>query len=560
MSLTESPTSPTPGSLRGAPAAPADRWDWTLTLLILIGVASIVVAIAQAPAAVAQLYRDADSATGLVLPQLATHLPAGATINLGDHTWYEAWWFMRATAGLPEHRVIWESAPYVLAFLGIGGISWTVRMALGGRAAVLTAVALLAIGNGMRVIMFEPGARVGMLAHMALLLGALLWLAGRIGSEGASRRIVLGGGALAGVTALGATDQLTLYETVVPFAAAALVWWWRARSPTARLLAIWAIAVAAASIVAAEALVHVMTDAGVVASNSVSSYRFVPTNEIVPSVGNLLDTWTGLGDGDFFGAVIKHAALVSLVLGLLSLAALAGALRFTWRTARGWFEFRPSRVIADRSEVTDGRRTLFVTFWCVALAIALAADVLTTLWRAGSGRFLLGGWAAVAALLAMLATSPRGRAATAAAVALFALMILGLNVKDGVAPNTASYTAAEVSGISRFVESHGARVGYSGFWSASNFTLADDFREDVFPVWKCSPSTTRICYQPFANISSSYIPRPGVRTFLITGPAIDVLTPTVAPAYLGRPIASATFGSYTVSVYARDLADALGRE
>jgi hypothetical protein len=531
-----------------------------LRMLILIGGASIIVAIAQAPAAIAQLYRDADSATGLVLPQLAAHLPSGATVNLGDHVWYEAWWFMRATAGLPDHRAIWETAPYVIAFLGIAGIAWTVRMALGARAAVLTAVALMAIGNGMRVVIFEPTARGGMLIHMALLLGSLLWLAGRIGSERASRRIVLSGAALAAVTALGATDQLTMYETVVPFVAAALVWWWRARSPAARLLAIWTIAVAAGSVIAAEALVHVMTDAGVIAANSVSTYQFVPTNEIGPSLGNLLDTWTGLGDGDFFGSWINHAALVSFVLGVLSLSALAVAVRLTWRTAASWFEVRPSRVIADGDGVTRGGRTLFVTFWCVALAIALAADVLTTLWRAGSGRFLLGGWAAVAALLGTLATSPRGRAATSAAVVLFALLLLGLNVKDGVAVNTASYTAAEVSGISRFAEAHGARIGYSGFWSASNFTLADDFREDVFPVWKCHPSTTRLCYQSFANISSSYTPRPGVRTFLITGPKIDVLTPTAAPVYLGRPIASATFGPYTVSVYSRDLASALGHE
>ena len=115
---------PNPAQTRSRPSRQRlFAWVRTLNLasacLLAAAAISLLVVIAQAPEVVHQLFRDADQDVSLVLPQLASHLPSGSNVDLGDHSWYEAWWFNRATIGLPDHFLIWEYAPYVILLLGI---------------------------------------------------------------------------------------------------------------------------------------------------------------------------------------------------------------------------------------------------------------------------------------------------------------------------------------------------------------------------------------------------------------------------------------------------------
>ena len=86
-------------------------WWWLAALAALIGAVNLLVLLIQARSLVSGLYLDADNASTFVVPALAGHLPAGAVVNLGNHAWYEPWWFMRATIGLPGYRALWEAAP-----------------------------------------------------------------------------------------------------------------------------------------------------------------------------------------------------------------------------------------------------------------------------------------------------------------------------------------------------------------------------------------------------------------------------------------------------------------
>ena len=102
---------------------------WLAVFAVLVGLANLMVLLIQAPALVHGLVLNADNATTFVLPALAGHAPVGSIINLGDHPWYEPWWFMRATAGLPHFRALWEVEPFVSTWLGIAAVSacaWSV--------------------------------------------------------------------------------------------------------------------------------------------------------------------------------------------------------------------------------------------------------------------------------------------------------------------------------------------------------------------------------------------------------------------------------------------------
>jgi hypothetical protein len=530
---------------------------------LLLAAAGLLIIIVQAPSVVAQLYRDGDSAIGIVLPQLSGHLPTGTTIDIGDHAWYEAWWFMRATAGLPDHRAIWEAAPYVFAVVGFGAVAWTARMALGIREGLYTLVCLLAVSNTMRGIVFEPGARVGLLLHLALLCIALMVVWERARNGTADRRLLLGIGIpLAIFTAAGATDQLTIYDAIVPFVLSAGVWWWRTGERAARTLTLFGVVVGLVSLGGGVLLSKWMHHEGVSAAYTVNNYQLLPTGDFGNSIGNFLNTWTGLAGGDFFGQPISRAVLPTVILGVLTLFGLAAATWLVWKTARSWWSERAERPVGAplATGLDDGRRSLFLAFWGSTLVIVVLSDTLTTVWKAGSGRFLIGGWAAVAALAGAVARTRQGRILTIVLVAAFALVVGGQNVKDGVPANSTrtTYSSATVKQISNFVESHDARVGYAAFWLSSNLTLASDYRIRAFPIFRCSEIPGHFCSEPFGNISSWYVPRAHTNTFLLIGPINDADAPHAPATNFGTPIATAVFGQFTVRVYGHDLAYDLG--
>jgi hypothetical protein len=524
--------------------------DWPALVLALIGVASFVVALAQAPAVVHQLYRDADTAVAFVLPQLAGQAPGGATIDLGNHSWYEAWWFMRATVGLPGHLQMWEAAPFVVAFLGIGVVSWTAWMALGRRAALYCAVALLSIGAPMRNILFEPDVRVELLLHMGLLCAALLLVWERTRRGTLSRRwMVAGGAALAAFTAAGATDQLLIFDGVVPYMLAPCAWWWRTRSRPASTVAYFAILTGTPALVGSLVLSHIMRDAGIGASLSLSSFQFVSVANLAPALGNTLGAWVALGDGSFFGAQVNRASALTFGLGMLCILALAVALRALWHTAGAWWASRSGVAGSTR----DGSRDLFVAFWGLALVLTIASNLLTSASETADSRYLLGAWVAVAALLGALATTREGHAVLTIALVAFAATTLRNNIAHGVPPPGIYYEQPVVREIEQFVVAHGARVGYAAYDDSHNFTWATHFKVDVFPIWPCPLPSGSLCQRPLASISSWYLPRPHTPTFVITDSRPGGLT-APPPAAFGHAKARATFGFYTVYAYDHDIA------
>jgi hypothetical protein len=522
------------------------RRDRALSGLLLAGFVELVIMIAQAPRSISQIYRSADIVTCFVLPQLASSAPGGSFVDLGNHDYFEGWWFERATVGLPGHLVIWEVAPLVVLLVGVGAVVWAAGLALGRWAAALTAVALLAISDNMRMVEFLPSARVGMLVHMGVLSAALVlgWRGIRSGRL-RPRDLVAAAAVLGLFTAAGATDQLLLLDGVIPFLAAAVVWWLRSRSPASRRLMVFATVTTAIAWLGAAAITNVMSHHGVLAAQSLGSFQLVRADALGSQLATTLSSWTTLAGGDFFGAVWSPSASLTVLLGAFSLAGLGAGLLLTGRRARAWW--LQSGPAADSAAARD----LFVAFWGIALVMAIA-----TYWLTSAGdalvdfRYLLGGWIAAAALIGALATTPRGRLLLTACLIVFAAAMVAQDLRRGMRAPGDPYPVAAVSAIEKFVGAHGARIGYAGYMDAENLTWDTRFAIQAYPIWPCPGDDD--CQSLFSNISSWYTPRRGIHTFLVTANGYQEIA-APAPAF-GPAIASTTIGRYTVYVYGHDIA------
>lgn len=533
---------------RARPRAP--RW-WLVWFLVIVGVANVVVLFAQASALVHALYLDADDASSLVLPALASHAPADSVINLGNHPFYEPWWFMRATVGLPGYRQLWEAAPFLFAWLGIGAVAASAWWALGRLAALLCAVALLAASEAQRAVIYVPPSHVSVILHVGVLCCALLFVYRKACNRGLTRRVsLLLGAPLVVFTGAGLTDQMLLACGLAPFVLAPLLCWLRLRSQAWQTVSVFALLTGALSVVVELAVVHVMHDRHVV--SAAYPITFVSTEALVVNFQNMVSAWASLGGGNFFGASASGANLLTLAAGALAFLALAAMLRALWRWAGAKSE--PVEPLSARA----GSRELFIAYWGIALVLVLAACLLTSLGNnAINYRYLLGAWVALAALLGILATTTVTRTVLILAVGVFGLLNIRLELAQGVGTFGVGPNQRVAGAISRFVTAHGASIGYTGYWDAAPVTWETHLRVQVYPIEACPQGW---CKFGSFTISSWYVPLAHTPTFLITdtrpGIPFEVTAP---PASFGTPSAGEDLGEgLAVYVYDHDIAADIG--
>ncbi len=543
---------PNPAQTRSRPSRRRlFAWVRTLNLasacLLAAAAISLLVVIAQAPEVVHQLFRDADQDVSLVLPQLASHLPSGSNVDLGDHSWYEAWWFNRATIGLPDHFLIWEYAPYVILLLGIATVAWSVRIALGRRAALYTVVALLAIGSALRPVAFQPQGRVEFYVHLGVLAIALL-MVWRQALDGAlsRRRLVMGGVGVAAFTAVGGTDQLLFVAGIFPYIASGCLWWWLNGTRAARTVGLFALVTGTASLFGSELIWTIMQHEGVTATLGIHDFLFIGSGQIGLAVTNFISSWVGLGNGAFFGGHIDRSGLVALTLGFGTLVVLGAVIRLWYRSLTDSWRSRVTAPLAD----TEGARQLFIIFWGGVVVATIASDALTS-WGIydANPRFLIAGWIGAAALLGALVSSRPGRAMMTIGLIAFAVTIAVQDVHDGVPTPVTAYPSAAVTKIRQFVSAHRATIGYVDYWRAESLTWETHFSLEALPVWPCPTQPDELCWRELGAINAWYVPRRGVNTFVIVD-AGDI----PVPRDFGSPIATDHVGQYTVDIFNHDVA------
>jgi hypothetical protein len=522
---------------RHALGAWCTRARWPLPAAAAVGAASCALLLVQLGALIDALYRNADNAAALLLSQ--SH-PASSITRIGDHPFYEAWWFMHATAGVPGHLWLWQAAPFAVAALGIAAVAGCAAVVAGRSGFVVASVGLVAMSPPLRAVLLVPEARVGLLLHAAALCAALLTV-DRLGRAGrmTGRRWATAAVAVVGFTAVGATDQLLLPAAVIPYVIAALVVWWCDRSPQGRALVTFAAGTAVAAVGLATVVTRAFTAGGVVVNHF--AVQLVPVAELRRSIGVTLHLFAILaGGGLHTGAGV--AALLGLAIVCLTLIRAAPRLR--------------SASLGDRQRA----RVLYVTFWASALVLTLSSVAMTSVSLDqgvydAAQRYLIGSWCAVVALLAAGATSRVRANVLLAGAAAFGTLNLALNVSSLRQPWEYGPPPATDAALERFVLSRGASVGYGGYWDVMPVGLHANGRLHVAPIVELG-STGRWAGQFVAANTAWFRPHSGVRwSFLVTDARASVpFALHSLPSAFGHPMASHRFGSLTVYVYAHDLA------
>ncbi len=527
-------------SLRRAIAERCAAARWPLPAAIIVGLASLGLLLVQAETLLSALYRNADNAVTLLLPSSD---PTGSITLLGNHPWYEAWWFMRATVGLPDHLLLWKAAPFIVAFLGIGAIGWCANAVAGRVGAVICVVALVSMSEPLRAVMLVPEARVGLPLHAAVLCGALLVIdrlafAGRM----TRRRWIAGGILLVAFTAAGTTDQLLLPAAVAPYVAATFSCWWRDRSAHSRRLAEFALLTAVASIGGSILVTHIMSRSGV-APAYFPLRRLAALTAVRGGIGRTLSLFATLTGG---GLSLRTLA------GPLALAALIGTCAKVCLAAT---RLRPAAMSKQQRATT-----LYVAFWACALILSLGALALTnaggpTAAHDAAQRYLIGAWVAVAALLAVGARRPAFANALLVGVVAFGLLNLQSDLFSVRQPWEYGLDSTQGSALDQFALAHRATTGYGGYWDVMPLGLQSGGRVSVVPITEAGGSGVWRGAPTAAN-SSWFRQRPGnPASFLVTDSRGDVPMAAVAPpTSFGRPTAERRFGPLTVYIYPHDLA------
>jgi hypothetical protein len=516
---------------------------WPVWLLAGAAGLNVIVLLAQLRGFIDGLYRIPDIAFSEVLTALSGSAGPGRVVVLGSHPYYEAWWLEKATAGLPHNWQIWEGIPFVIAFLGIGLMAWAAWRVLGAFAALLTTTVMVALGDGMRLILFSSDAHGYVVAHGALIAAAVVFLAERAVQGRLSWPLLAGVGiALTILNAVGATDPLFEFAFLPSLAVAGCVAWWRHPGYAQRQLAVFCVAVSGASILGAQLLDVLMRSEHVVASSF--PITFLGSSAIFAKLQTTIVSVASLGGGEFFSRPAAGTSLLVFTIGVLAIVGMLAVLGLVWRYAKS---------LDRRSSGMTSPQDIYVAFWMGVIVLSLAAYVLTSVGIEGANRYLPGVYAGSAALLPVLAgRRVLQRALLAGAVALFAVLIATNHLIEGPLVGGGP-SRSEAYKMLDFVRAERADHGYSTYEVAPVATFQTHAALKVYPTFVCNGT---LFPGALSEINTWYRPKAGTRSFLITQSGSNFAS---NPPALGAPLATAAYGPYTVYVYGYDVATNLGK-
>ena len=489
------------------------------------------------------LYGDAVIAP--VLGKLIGQAPAGSHVVLGHHAYYEEFLFLRATAGLPFYRQLWEVAPLIWTLIGVGLLAWSARRALGGFAALLTATAVLCFGTLGRSSFFTFDWHGLTVIHTILVGAALVWFVPRADRIRWPALTALGV-ALGLISALPmASDVLFLFWALIPMLVAAAAIAWRSEGRGRWMPLAFAAITASVSLLAGAEIAHILRAGGVTAAQP--PYTFVSSAAmVVNNVEVFFEGFMALGGGYFFGMPIDLVGLLVLASGILIVAAIV----------LGMIEVRRMAVVYRKPSgvAIPAPRRAYVAFWASSLVIQAVVFVVTGIpkFNTGSSRYALAGYVAVTALFPLLARrGARWRAAVTAGVCVFAVSSVVQLARQPFAAFGRYPTPSVAARVLQFARTYHVAYGYAGYWDAPDLTWLTRFDLKIYPIESgCGPNG--ICATAPARIDTWYSPRPGTRSMLIADSAVTGVA-SIDPR-LGSPLARTRIGTLTVAVYPSDIA------
>ena len=522
------------------------RLAWGLPALL--AAVYLIVLLINYRAVISSINMYGDAVIAPVLAKLFGGAPPGSQVVLGHHPYYEEFLFLRATAGLPFYRGLWEVAPLVWTLGGVALLAWSARRALGGFAAMLTASALICLGALGRFSFFTLDWHGLTVIHTILIGSALVWLAPRA-SRTSWAGLVGAALALGLVSALPtASDLLFLFWALIPMAVAAVLMASRSTGRARWTPIVFTLITVTVALVAGAEVVHLMRGAGITASEVTTSFAG-SLSVAVHNLELLFEGFMTLGGGYFFGMTLNLLGLIVFVSGALIVSAIVLGLREVQLWAREGFA-GPANQRAATSTLA------YVGFWASSLVIQSVVFVVTGVPKvtAGSSRYVLAGYVAIMALVPLLARRGlRRRIAVTAAVCVFALSAIIQLARQPFAPFGRYPTATVAGRVLQFARAHHVAYGYAGYWDAPDLTWLTRFNLRIYPVQRCGRQG--FCGTPPARITTWYRPRPGAPSLLIADSTLTGVT-WLEPT-LGRPLAVSHIGTLTVAVYPFDIASRL---
>lgn len=514
------------------------QWPWAA---IPFGVVYLIRLAAHFGAVASTAYLDADTASAPVIGQLFPGAAPHPHVFLGTFDWYSTLLFELGTRWLPLHREIWEVAPYAMALAGAGLIGWSVWRLAGAAAASLSVVVLVCASPRTLHLLLSTTEH-GPVWFCVALLGFVLVMAAalpnRLPGPVAASGILLTG-LIIGVNA---SDTLLVVGGIAPLIVAALATHALLRSRTSFRILTLSGAILVVAGVAWLITTRLMTHYGVRPCECPSGVTHLTSAD---HVGTNVKLWwqsvVELSDGWFFGAKLTLSSLLMVSCALMGLAAVALLPRVAWRELRLGAPYPAARLA-------------FVIYWTVSAALLTVAFLVSAdPVDLTADRYLVGVIYAAAALVPAALARRRLTHAVAVVGTIIFASTTALSIGKGTADQPILPSAGAVKAVARIATQNHISLGYTGYWDAAPITWATHFRVRVYPVRQCGHSLCRF-YEHM--ISSWYIPRPGIGSFLLEDPTLPA---AVSPSpRLGAPSAVYRIGKLTMYLYPYDLASKVG--
>ena len=535
------------------------RWLWWLPVVLggLYGIAILT----HLPAILHATWLSSDSDIDAVLAHASIHARAGALLTTGDYPHYETMAFTLLTRSWPFYRTLWVVGPVLFAAAGLAAVLWSVLRSFGRWPAGVVGAALLCFGGGGVAMtaagglatVFAIDAHANSLISAALVAAGLVWIVPRVQRLSAPRLAgsalvlgILGGLPLAG-------DSLYLAWGVAPLAVVTVLAAWRGPEDRASRTLSFGIGALAATVLTGVALASIMHAQGIrgFAPSHRAFMSFATPGRIVTNFETLLRALPSLTAGSFYGKPVMTRSELQFVSASLLFAALAAVV---WCVRRRIANALP-RAAGGGDPVAE--RFVHTTFWVTALGAGLAIFMIGSPnpWTT-DGRYLLGPYVAVAALLPLLLERGLGwKLVVTVAVSLFVLSALD-QFSSGVREMSTGYqTTRTADAVAAFAKRERVAVGYGDYWHSLDLTWESGFRVPVYPVQPCERDRQLLCTFEEITMTGWDSPHGNVRSMLVLDPTGRGLhSPERA---LGRAIASTRIGDLALYVYPYDIAKRL---
>jgi hypothetical protein len=477
-----------------------------------------------------------------------------ADVHMGNFGHYIVLWYARATEWLPFDREIWQVIPPALWIASVGIVVWAAWRTVGARVAVLTGVLGFCVSPFLLFVVFSSTYHPWTIYSPAIALGLVVLLATQ--ARTGRRTWVVSGAAALALGAAVASDPLVLLGTIGPLLIAGVGVAIRHPTGQARTVGVVASIVAVAALPIAAVITKIMEASGFI--TEASGEGWIEAHLFFRQIGGFLEESLWMLNGYFFGRELTFESALTFAVALGVMVALVAPFIVLWRLLR---EPQPAASPAELG------RSAYIFFWAATMAIvplgAVASDQNVS---DGGARYVLPVLFAAAATVPLLARSVTARYLVIAGVSVYALLgILTMDMRGQEVPGvdrtgdlqtSADRVAIHANELIAIADREQAQIGYAGYWEAGGPSWSTKFKVNVFPVNHfCENGDGVPCPVRFNMHGGWYVPRPGIRSFLVS-PSPQEASSYEPPPALGPPLSTHDLSDGTqLYVYPYDIAE-----